>query len=189
MDQVDVNSQTRADCHGMRPDLYAVLSGAMVRKDDLTTIGGTLGYANVRLAGNTPLSIPSGVSTRISPTIVGESKGVSVVDLNGRSPGLLMDTGVWIVSQLVTTWAPGKTSYDLEITNGWAQVSTGTGVGDATVTQIVNVPFVRTRPRGTYSGTFITVAEGDDVALVPSIYPYADGVEIYNSTMSLLRIA
>jgi len=71
----------------------------------------------------------------------------------------------------------------------WAQVSTGNGVGDATVPQIVNVPFVSARPRGTYSSTFMTVAEGDDVALVPEIFPYYDGVEIFNSTMSLLRIA
>lgn len=38
MEQRDVNSQTRADTYGMRPDLFAALSGNMVKKTDLDAL-------------------------------------------------------------------------------------------------------------------------------------------------------
>lgn len=44
MEPIDINSQTRADCHGMRPDLYAMLSGNMVRKEDISAIDMSSGY-------------------------------------------------------------------------------------------------------------------------------------------------
>lgn len=47
MEPIDVNSQTRADCHGMRPDLYAALSGNMVRKEDISAVDMSSGYITI----------------------------------------------------------------------------------------------------------------------------------------------
>lgn len=44
MDQRDINSRTRADTFGLRPDIYDALSGNMVKKDDLGIAAGTAGY-------------------------------------------------------------------------------------------------------------------------------------------------
>lgn len=44
MEQRDINSRTRADTFGLRPDLYDALTGNMVKKEDLGIAAGTAGY-------------------------------------------------------------------------------------------------------------------------------------------------
>lgn len=44
MEQRDINSRTRADTFGLRPDIYDALAGNMVKKDDLGIAAGTSGY-------------------------------------------------------------------------------------------------------------------------------------------------
>jgi len=49
MEQRDINSRTRADTFGLRPDIYDALSGNMVKKTDLESLLPMSGFC--RLAG------------------------------------------------------------------------------------------------------------------------------------------
>lgn len=121
----DINSQTRADCHGMRPDLYAALSGSMVKKDDITGIEGVKGYINL-----TCRTVPQDATASyfIDADIVSELvknaefKVGNLEDLtgwahidgnNGKCGVITLNTpGLWIITYSATgSFAPDKYDY------------------------------------------------------------------------------
>lgn len=189
MEQRDINSRTRADTFGLRPDLYDALSGNMVKKEDLTAIGGSLGYASILISKSTEVSVRKNTDTRLPVSLSGESKGVSIAELNGRGKGLLLENGIWIITESITTRASGTSSYSLVLKNEWCDIATGNGLSDATVPQFVNVPFFSSIPRSSYSHTFLTVVDSPQQAIcVIAATADTDSATVYNSTMTLLRI-
>lgn len=189
MEQRDINSRTRADTFGLRPDLYDALAGNMVKKDDLTTIGGSLGYARISIAGSSPVSVARNSARRVNLNLLGESKGASVVEMNGRMSGVLIEKGIWVAMESFTTRADGQSPYVMSFENEWFSVSDGYAHSPVSDPQYLNVPFISSIARGSHSFSFSIVSERDDLALgvVPSTAD-SDTATIYNSSMTLIRI-
>lgn len=99
MEQRDINSRTRADTFGLRPDLYDALAGNMVKKDDLGAIGGLLGYGRINSTAGLPTDpgVPAG-GTYLGNTYLSESTWGEGAELSAAGDGMkLIAGGVWVI--------------------------------------------------------------------------------------------
>ena len=89
MEQRDINSRTRADTFGLRPDLYDALSGNMVKKTDLDSLLPNYGACTAPKASG-------GVSNTWFPFTqpIGDMKGCHLYE--GDGGGIVLDVvGMW----------------------------------------------------------------------------------------------
>ena len=98
MEQRDVNSQTRADTFGMRPDLYAALSGNMVKRSEVDELSPLVDFCSV---STPPGSGDAMIGTGRLPMshVIGEYKGCTPMNNMIR----LDDRGLWSLTAMVTT--------------------------------------------------------------------------------------
>lgn len=96
MEQRDINSRTRADTFGLRPDLYDALSGNMVKKDDLTGLEGVSGYCTARPVAD---ASPSEVVWKQDDVARGAHFETGLAGPTGFTSGIVIDRpGVWMVN-------------------------------------------------------------------------------------------
>ena len=96
MEQRDINSRTRADTFGLRPDLYDALSGNMVKKDDLTGLEGVSGYCTARPVAD---ASPSEVVWKQDDVARGAHFETGLAGPTGFSSGIVIERpGVWMVN-------------------------------------------------------------------------------------------
>mgnify|MGYP000891907710 CR=1 FL=1 len=106
MDQRDINSRTRADTFGLRPDLYDALSGNMVTKDDLSPIDAMRGFCslahNVGGGGDLPtynyMRGTGGSFTYITSPSISNGQGAVCEKGTGDRWGIrIKEPGAWMV--------------------------------------------------------------------------------------------
>lgn len=109
MDQRDINSRTRADTFGLRPDLYDALSGNMVKKDDLEALipysGECFSNSGSQFAGNGFISFGTESAPMYGCHLTGDDNGGITFD----------EIGQWRVDVSIVAHNTQAVVYDTEI--------------------------------------------------------------------------
>lgn len=96
MDQRDINSRTRADTFGLRPDLYDALAGNMVKQTDITGLEGVAGYCTARPVAD---ASPNEVVWKQDDAAKGAHFETGLAGPTGFTSGIVIDRpGVWMVN-------------------------------------------------------------------------------------------
>lgn len=114
MDHRSINSQTRADTYGMRPDLFAALSGNMVKRDEVDRLLDLLNYGSAFCPVSGPNDRAITGSGRAPFTeLVGYNRNVTIAEGGGLVLGI---PGTWDISLHMTS---GFLSYPWVGQDGW----------------------------------------------------------------------
>lgn len=195
MEPIDINSQTRADCHGMRPDLYAALSGNMVRKEDISAVDMSSGYITIGYdpAELTKISTPlqNGTERYQSKNAhmeKGKDKfGDVCIKMVFDQPGIWITSFKSLISRRVQIDSPGKVH--IEPHGGAKYIKSRDSEGDNLVIVFNGVELTSTL--SSVSGMDFLIVENPGAYLTVRIRPGEDGRTVYaeNTVLTAVKVA
>lgn len=120
MEQRDINSRTRADTFGLRPDLYDALAGNMVKQTDITGLEGVSGYCTARPVAD---ASPSAVVWKQDDAAKGAHFETGLAGPTGFTSGIVIDRpGVWMVNARLSLTLQSNYMYMSMGIRQWATV-------------------------------------------------------------------